>query len=445
MTLAAKPVAPIAAHTLLVFLVQVALLLALAFVLGTLTARVKMPPIVGELMAGVIVGPSILAHIAPRLSSWLMASDPTQVHLLDATSQIGVLLLVGLTGLYLDLGLVRRRGPDALRISLAGIAVPLGLGVGAGLLLPGSLIPAHAHRSAFALFLGVALGVSAIPVIAKTLLDLRLLHRNVGQLILCAVAVDDIIGWTLLSIVSVIAVTGGRGRDIALSLGYLGIAVVTAVLARPFIRASLRAAGRSADNGRTISVVVILVLLGAALTQALKLEAVFGAFVIGIVINSCGVLDSSQLAGLRTTVMSFLAPLFFATAGLRIDLTAFARPAVLLTGLGILAAAIFGKFAGAYIGARLSRIGRWEALAIGGGMNARGVIEVIIAMAGLRLGVLSAAMYSIIVMVAIVTSLMAPPILRFAMARVTHSAEESVREEMYGLADMNAAYPAELT
>lgn len=442
MILAAEPVAPIAAHTLLVYLLQVALLLALALLLGTLAARAKMPAITGELMVGVIVGPSVLAHVAPKLSSWVMAPDPAQIHLLDATGQIGILLLVGLTGIYLDLGLVRRRGPDALRISIAGIALPLGLGVGVGLLLPGSLIPAHTHRSTFALFLGVALGVSAIPVIAKTLLDLRMLHRNVGQLILCAVTVDDIIGWLLLSIVSVMATIGVRGRDIALSLGCLGIAVAAAVLARPLVSASLRAAGRSADNGRTISVVVILVLLGAALTQALHLEAVFGAFVIGIVINSCGVLDTSRLAALRTTVMSFLAPLFFAIAGLRIDLTAFARPAVLLTGLGILAAAIFGKFAGAYIGARLSRLGRWEALAIGGGMNARGVIEIIIAMVGLRLGVLSAEMYSVIVMVAIVTSLMAPPVLRLAMARVARSAEESLREDVYAVESTSAASPA---
>jgi Kef-type K+ transport system membrane component KefB len=271
------------------------------------------------------------------------------------------------------------------------------------------------------------MGVSALPVIAKTLTDMRLLHRDVGQLILCAVTVDDIAGWVLLSIVSVMATTGVRAGDIGLSFGYLAIVITVAILGRPFVRAGLRAAARAPENGPTITLVVILVLLGAAATQAMNLEAVFGAFAAGIVISSCGTLDAARLAPLRTTVLTILAPLFFATAGLRMDLTALAKPVVLLTGLIVLVLAITGKFLGAYVGARLSRLGRWEALAVGAGINARGVIEVIIAMVGLQLGVLSPDMYTIIVLVAVATSVMAPPVLRFAMTRVEHTAEERLR------------------
>jgi Kef-type K+ transport system membrane component KefB len=263
-------------------------------------------------------------------------------------------------------------------------------------------------------------------------MELRLLHRNIGQLILCAVTVDDIVGWLLLSVVSAMATTGVRAGNIVLSIGYVIAVIAVAMLVRPLVRAALRAADRAdaaRDGGVTVTLVVILLLLGAAATQALKLEAVFGAFVCGIVISSCGTLNAARLAPLRTTVVSFLAPVFFATAGLRMDLTALAQPMVLLAGLGVLLAAIVGKFSGAYLGARLSRLGRWEALAIGAGMNARGVIEVIIAMVGLRLGVLSTEMYTIIVLVAIVTSLMAPPLLRLTMARVELTAEERLREE----------------
>src|SRR6266566_6631183 len=389
MAVAVGPIAPIAAHQLLVFLLQIGLLLSVAFLLGKLSIRLGMPAIVGELFTGVLLGPSVLAHVLPRLSGWLLPHDLGQAHMLDAVGQVGVLLLVGITGAQMDLGLVRRRGTTAVRVSLAGLVVPLALGIGAGLLLPRSLVPSSAHRATFALFLGVAMGVSAIPVIAKTLFDMRLLHRNVGQLTLCAGMVDDIIGWLLLSIVSVLAMTTLRARDVGISLGYLALVIAVAVLARPLVRIGLRAVGRSKESGPTVALVACLVLLGAAVSQALKLEAVFGAFVAGILISSSGALDAERLAPLRVVTISVLAPLFFATAGLRMDLTALAKPTVLLVGLVVLAAAIFGKFAGAYAGARLSRLSRWEAVAVGAGVNARGVIEVIIAMVGLRLGVLS--------------------------------------------------------
>ncbi|CAL9632541.1 Na(+)_H(+)-K(+) antiporter GerN [Streptomyces sp. enrichment culture] len=429
--LAVQPVSTIAAHQLLVFLLQVGSLLLLAFVLGRLATRCGLPAIVGELCAGVLMGPSVLEQVAPGFSGWLLPRDPGQFHLLDATGQIGVLLLVTITGAHMDLSLVRRRGSTAVRISVAGIAVPLVLGVALGFLLPTSLV--LGERPVFALFLGIAMGVSAIPVIAKTLMDLRLLHRNVGQLTLCAVMFDDIVGWLLLSMVSAMATTGFRAGDLAFSVGWLIVVVISAVLLRPVVAAGLRTAARAPGNGPTVTVVVVLALLASAATQAMGLEAVFGAFVAGVVIRACGALDQEALAPLQTFVVAVLAPVFFATAGLRMDLTALADPVVLLTGLGVLAAAVFGKFAGAYLGARLSRLGHWEGLALGAGMNARGVIEVIIAMVGLRLGVLGTEMYTIIILVAIVTSLMAPPILRATMSKVEQTSEEDLRARAFGI------------
>lgn len=436
---AVAPVSPIPAHQLLVFLLQVGTLLLLAFALGLLAKRLGIPAIVGELCAGVLLGPSILQQVAPGLSDWLLPRDAGQFHMLDATGQVGVLLLVALTGIHMDLSLVRRRGSVAVRISIAGIVLPLAMGVAAGLLLPGSLVPHSADRATFALFLGIAMGVSAIPVIAKTLMDMRLLHRNIGQLILCAVMVDDVVGWLLLSVVSAMATTGVRTGDIAASLGWLAVVLAGAALLRPAVNAVLRAAARTPGSGPTSTVVVVFALLASAATQAMGLEAVFGAFAAGLVISGCGALDRERLASLQTLVVAVLAPIFFATAGLRMDLTALARPTVLLTGLGVLAVAIAGKFAGAYVGARISRLGHWEGLALGAGMNARGVIEVIIAMVGLRLGVLSPEMYTIVILVAIVTSLMAPPILRFAMSGIEHTAEERLREETFGSADTASA------
>ncbi|MEU5553678.1 cation:proton antiporter [Micromonospora sp. NPDC047793] len=432
---AVAPVAPIGADALLVLLLQLGLLMSMAFALGRLAVRLGMPALVGELSAGIILGPSLLAHLSPDAMAWLLRPEAAQLHLLDAVGQVGVLLLVGLTGAHLDLNLVRRRGLTAVRISFAGFAVPLGFGVLTGLVLPGWLVPETADRSTFVLFLGVAMGVSAIPVIAKTLMEMRLLHRNVGQLTLTAVMIDDIIGWMMLAVVSAMATTGVRAGTILVSLGAVALVAVTAVLLRPAVRVALRFTDRTdrsqAAAGTTVALVATLFLLAAAGTQALHLEAVFGAFVCGIMIRSCGVLEPARVAPLRTTVLSFLAPVFFATTGLRMDLTLLADPAVLLTGVAVLAVAVVGKFVGAYVGARLSRLTHWEGLAIGAGMNARGVIEVIIAMVGLRLGVLGPEMYTIIVLVAVVTSLMAPPILRATMNRVEETAEEQLRADLH--------------
>jgi Kef-type K+ transport system membrane component KefB len=281
----------------------------------------------------------------------------------------------------------------------------------------------------FALFIGVALAVSAIPVIAKTLLEMRLLHRNIGQLIISAAAVDDVLGWLLLSVVSALATTGFRVGQLVFAVGGLvAVLVITVVVGRPVVAKTLGTTGRS----NAVAPVVALLILAAAGTQAFGMEGLLGALLCGILIGSSGRVDLASLAPLRTVVMAVLAPIYFATAGLRMDLTALGRPAVLAAAGLLLVVAIVGKFAGAYVGARASRLGHWEALALGSGLNARGVIQVIVATVGLRLGVLNTASYTIVVLVAIVTSLMAPPLLRTAMRRIAVTEEELVRDKVFG-------------
>lgn len=428
--IAAHPVAPIGAHELLVLLMQLGLLLGLALVLGRLATALRMPAVVGELAAGVLVGPSLLAHLAPGLSAWLVPHEPVQQHLLDAVGLLGVLLLVGITGMHIDLDLVRRKGVTAAWVSTGGLLVPLGAGIGLGFLLPTAV--AGTGRPVFAMFLGVAMCVSAIPVISKILLEMRLLHRNIGQLIVSAAAVDDIAGWLMLSIVSAMATNGLRAGQVGWSVASLaGVVVLAAVIGRTAVRTTLRLAARSADPGVRTATAVVLLLLLAAGTHALGMEPILGAFLGGILISASGMVDREWLAPLRTIVMAVLAPIFFATAGLRVDLTALARPAVLLSAVAALLVAIVGKFVGAYVGARASRLSHWEAIALGAGLNARGVIEVIVAMVGLRLGILGTEAYTIIVLIAVVTSLMAPPILRFAVGRITVTAEEHERERVF--------------
>ncbi|WP_239152709.1 cation:proton antiporter [Virgisporangium aurantiacum] len=425
-----------ASHQLLLLLLQLGLLLLLALVLGRLGILIGMPAVVGELCAGVLVGPSVLGNVAPAFAEWLLPKDGEQYHLLDAVGQLGVLLLVGLVGLNVDFALVRRRGLTAARVSAAGFVVPLGLGIATGYLLPDSFLPSTADRTVFALFLGVAMCVSAIPVIAKTLLDMNLLHRNVGQLILAAGMVDDVFGWLLLSVVASMATIGVHLGRVGLSVLYLvGVVLVALLVGRPLVRAVLRLSARSREPGPTVATAVVIVLLAAAATHALGMEAIFGAFVAGLLIGSSSAFDKERLAPLQSVVLSVLAPLFFATAGLRMDLTALAEPIVLGAAVVVLLVAIVGKFTGAFIGALASRLNRWEAVALGAGMNARGVVEVVVAMVGLRLGVLNTETYTMVVLVAIVTSVMAPPVLRLATRRIEEVAGSELRMATDDLAE----------
>lgn len=432
MTLASGPVAGLTNHQVLVFLLQLSLLIAVAALLGRGAARLGMPPVVGELAAGVVLGPSLFGNVLPGLSHWLLPSDPEQMHLLSAVSQLGALLLVAITGAHVDLGLLRRRRQAIGLVSVGSIVLPLALGIGLGLVLPGSLMGAGGHRDTFALFIGVAVAVSALPVIAKTLLDMGLLHRNVGQVIIGAAAVSDIVGWLLLSIVSATVTRGLRAGVVIESVGCLLVVLAVAfLLARPLAARVLRLGERSAQPGFSVSLIVVMIMLSAAGTQSLGMEPILGAFLCGIVVGSLGGANRRALDSMRTFVMATLAPLFLATAGLQVDLTTLARPGVLIAALVTLAVAIGAKFTGGYLGARLGRMDHNESLAIGAGLNARGVVEIVLASVGLRLGVLNTVSYTVIVLVAVMTSVMAPPILRRTTGRISTTTAEVEREREF--------------
>jgi Kef-type K+ transport system membrane component KefB len=209
------------------------------------------------------------------------------------------------------------------------------------------------------------------------------------------------------------------------------VLVFAALVIRPASRRLLR----SRAEGSAAAVVATLILAASAGAQALGLEAVFGAFVCGVALGSATPDLGVRTRPLRTVTMSVLAPLFFASAGLRMDLTRLADPVVLAIAVGTVALAVVGKFLGAYAGARLGKLSRWQAFALGSGLNTRGVIEVIVAATGLRLGVLSTDMYTIIVLVAVVTSAMAAPCLRMAARRLEVSEEENLRAERLAMTD----------
>ncbi|MCZ0975897.1 cation:proton antiporter [Streptomyces albulus] len=418
--LAADTTAPLPADTVMHFLLQIGILLGLAFLLGRAAEHFGLPSVTGELTAGVVLGPSLLAHLVPGLSDWLLPRNPAQMQLLDAVGQLGVLLLVGFTGMHIDIPHARRHGRTAAGVSAAALLIPLALGIALAYTLPGQLAPAGADTLAFACFIGVAMCVSSIPIIGRVLVDMRLIDRPVGQMIMVVAAIDDAVGWLLVSLVTALATTGLGAHDITTPLWHMAaLLVITLTAGRWTVRSVLKWAHDSGFHGPTVTATVLLLVLSGAGAHTLGFEPLLGAFLCGILIGTCDEGDQSRrLEPLETMVLAFLAPLFFALAGLRIDLTALATPGTALRGLAALVIAVVGKYLGAFAGAAVGKLSRWEAVAVGAGINARGVIQVVIAVTGLRIGLLNTAMYSIVVLIAVITPLMAPPVLKAAMKQL---------------------------
>jgi len=419
-------------HAVFLLLLQIAVLLAMARLLGELMRKLGQPAVIGELIAGVVLGPSVLGYFAEHVQHFIFPAEQAQADLLSVVSWLGVLFLILSTGFETDIGLIKRRGKYALIVSSFGITIPLAAGVTFGFLLPDVYLADPAKRLVFALFMAVSMSICAVPVIAKVLMDLKLIRRDIGQLILASAMTDDTVGWIMLSVVAGLATAGSIDPlSIAEAVGgallFLGLMLTIGVpiFSKIISGVDKRIGGANAQ----MSLIIALAFGAAALTHQMGIEAVLGAFAVGILVGQAPRFRKEVAHTLEMTTASFLAPIFFASAGVKVDLTRVATPEVATIGLLVLGLACACKIFGVYIGAWMAGLSHWERLAMGFGMNARGAMEIVVATVGLGLGILTVEMYSIIVMVAIVTSLMAPPMLRWCLGRVKMGEHEAKRLE----------------
>lgn len=424
-------------HAVFLLLLQICVLLAVARFLGELARKLRQPAVVGELLAGVLLGPTTFGLVAPELQARIFPPIQSQADLMSVVTWLGVLFLLIVTGFETDVRLILQRGRRVLLISAGGILVPFTTGLGLGWVLPERFLASPSLRLVFALFMAVAMSISAVPVIAKVLFDLKLMRRDVGQMTLAAAMTDDTIGWILLSVVAGLATRGSI--DVAAVMVSLGAALAFLLFAFTLggrvVGGVLWVVDRLGTGvSGQLSAVLVMAFGAAAFTQTMGIEAVLGAFVVGILARQSRRFSNETAHSLEMVTVSFAAPIFFASAGLKVDVIRLLEPQVILTGVVVLGIACIGKIVGCYLGAWAGGSSHWERLAIGSGMNARGAMEIIVATVGLGLGVLTQEMYSIIVMVAIVTSLMAPPLLRWTLAHVEIGADEAKRLEREELA-----------
>jgi Kef-type K+ transport system membrane component KefB len=307
------------------------------------------------------------------------------------------------------------------------MALPFATGFLLGTLTPASYLAQPDHRILFSLFLATAMSISAMPVIAKILMDLELTKRNIGIVILSAGVVDDTTGWLILSLIAGIA-----GATESPVLHFASTLMLTAVFLAacylvfwPFARWILRWVDQKArSSDADLAVIVMFAFLLAAITEAIHIHAVFGAFVAGCILRQVPSLRPATLHRLEAVSLSVFAPVFFGLVGLKVDLRTLASPKELLIVVGV---ATVGKLIGCTWGGLLGKMSFWESLSVGVAMNARGAMELVVALIGLTLGILNPAMYAVIVMTAVITSFLAPLGLRLTMKKVKLSPEEEAR------------------
>lgn len=418
-------------HDILVLLFQVALLLFSARLLGEFAQRLGQPAVVGEILAGILLGPSVVSSLVPALGAWIVPQTDVQGYLLEVISLVGAIFLLLITGLETDLALVRRHARTAIGVSYGGILVTFTSGFLLGQYLPDFLLGDPDERLVFALFVATAMSISAIPVIAKVLMDLNLMRRDIGQTIIAAGMSDDTTGWILLSVVAGLAAGEAitAGSVLAIVGSVLGFLVLSFTLGHWLVKRLLDyVQDEVISQDRLLTLVVVLTFTWGAITQALNLEAVLGAFVMGILFGQMPRLPDHVHHQLESIALGVFSPIFFAVAGLKVNLLNLLEPQLLLITLLVIFIATMGKVIGTYFGARV--IGgrdHWTALSFGAGLNARGAMEIIIATIGLSLGILSQDMFSIIVVMAMATSLMAPTALRYVLQKVEPEEQELER------------------
>lgn len=412
-------------------LLELALILVLARLAGFLFAKVGLPSVVGEILAGVLLGPSLLGA---DLSQQLFPLDARPF--LSLLANIGLVLFMFVVGLELDMKLIRGRERVAGAVSLTSILVPFSL----GLLLAGYLATDHQVGGSFwpfALFIGASMSVTAFPVLARILTDRGMHRTETGGLALACAATDDVLAWTLLAVVIGI----GGGGDADHGPGWLVLlAIPFAIFALTMVRGQLnrltvayQRAGRLTPG--ILAVVLVGLLVFSAITEMLHVHFIFGAFLFGAIMPQEGAeaLRHEILVRLEQLSVLLLLPVFFLVSGLNVNLRGLSAENLVQLA-AIMAVAVGGKYGGAYVGARLSGVPHWQANALGILMNTRGLTELVILNVGRELGLLSDELFTMLVIMAILTTVMTGPWLKRAYPdqRVRRDVAEAERAALGG-------------
>ncbi|MCE1188401.1 MAG: cation:proton antiporter [Ignavibacteria bacterium] len=407
----------LSSHDITHLLILIALLLSVARASGELFRLIKQPVIIGEIIAGIILGPSVLGHLYPGWYADLFVKSPTVSVALDGLVQIALVMLLLIYGLEVDLSMVMKQGKTAFLTSIMSFAVPFICGFAGGFFAPGLLgAGPNVNPLVFGLFLGVAFSITALPVVARTLMDLGLFKSNIGSTIIASAMGIDFIGWLIFSVI-----LGLLGKEIT-PFGFTGTFLVTIVFVvfllvfgrklinrlLPFIQSKF------SFPGGVLNFVLILGFFGAAFTEYIGIHAIFGAFIIGMAIGDSPHLREQTREIIQQFVTNIFAPLFFISIGLKADFIGNFNLFYVVLFIGV---AFVTKIAGSMAGAIWGGLRKNDALIVGFGMNSRGAMEIILGLLALQYKVIGEEVFVTLVLMALVTSLSSAPLMSYFMNR----------------------------
>jgi Kef-type K+ transport system membrane component KefB len=394
-------------------ILQIGTILIVARLVGWIFGRIHQPRVVGEMLAGILLGPSLLGWLAPNAASAIFPLD--SLGHLNSLSQVGLLIFMFLVGLELDLGHVRELGRAAVMTSQVSIILPFILGSAFAIYLYPKLSDPGVSFTGFSLFMGAAMSVTAFPVLARILTERKMLRTRVGSVAITCAAVDDVTAWCILAGIVVIVRASSSELPVWLTVGGLAVFVLLmGLVVRPALRRlEMVYEKRGSLTQDLIAIILLTVLASGFITETLGVHALFGAFLAGVVMPRHGELSRELSQKFEALIVVLLLPIYFALTGLRSSVFLISGAKMWLYCAVIIVLAVAGKLGGSMLSARFNGMSWRESAAVGILMNTRGLVELVILNIGLDLGVLSPALFSIMVLMALVTTLMTTPLLRW--------------------------------
>lgn len=407
--LAFAPAVAASSDVLMHVLLAMATVIVAARALGLLFARLRQPPVMGEVVAGILLGPSLLGRIAPDASQFLL--PPTVAPFLGVLAQLGVVLYMFLVGLELDLAQVRKRPRATITIAQASIVAPFALGSLLAIWLYPHLSSPAVPFLHFALFSGVAMSITAFPVLARILTDRGANRSPLGVVSLTCAAINDVTAWCLLAFVVGLVHSDSTSGAVTTALAVVYVAVMLLVVRPAIARLVQRHERAGRLDKTTLAAIVVALLLSALATEAIGVHALFGAFLLGALIPADSAMARELLAKLEDFVVVMFLPAFFAYTGMRTQIGLLQTASEWLFCGAIIVVACVGKFGGTFAAARWHGFDNRSAAALGALMNTRGLMELIVLNIGLDLGILSPTLFAMFVVMALVTTFATSPVL----------------------------------
>ncbi|MCW3084214.1 MAG: Kef-type transport system rane protein [Bacteroidetes bacterium] len=403
----------LAHNELIVLLLSISAMLIISRIFAELGKKLKLPVVMGELIVGIILGPTVLGMLCPDIFTYLFPRTGNIPIALDGIFSLSVIMLLFVAGMEVQLSLVLKQGKVAVYTSLFSMVIPFFTGFAVAWFFPEifSISNEPAPKLLFALFFGTALSISALPVIARILMDMNLFKTNIGMVIIASAMFNDLIGWLIFSMV--LSLTNGAAEHLSIwyTIGYIiGFGLFMLTIGKRIIDKTLPwMQTKLSWPGGVLSISLGICLLSAAFTEAINIHAILGAFIAGIAFGDSVHLREQAREIIHQFVTNFFAPLFFVSIGLKVNFIENFDPLIVAI---VLVLAYVGKVLGATIGARVGGMSKKHSWAVGFGMNARGAMEIILGTLALNAGLISKPIFVALVIMALVTSLTSGPLMK---------------------------------